>query len=356
LIKLTKNETENIPTFGMGMFGRSSGNEYAFGNNGQRAENELFEGAYSAEFWMYDSRIGRRWETDPVDFPWLSPYQTFNNNPIALNDPDGLDSKPGFFSRKYTPGKFKQWIKGMGKLNVAKIYGSIAGFFRKLGGAHYGGLHIPQGRNANGNVNVSFENVQPGTHGPTHNLKKAIQQNIVNNGSPSPFPTSVVGIYGGIENGDAYVDLAGNKINEGDIEGYAHVERIVAGFGWHSLFMNTGFRGFMETRSNNNILNTGLVDIGSERVPGFNFIDDMLGNFPGLGFLKGLGVVNKQTTWFGSTTAIRVVNARYTRRSVSYYFNVRYKYWRRVQSFNNTNTGQLSGRSALWRKLHNVTK
>jgi hypothetical protein len=92
--------------FGMGMFGRSSGNEYAFGNNGQRAENELFEGAFSAEFWMYDSRLGRRWEIDPISYEWQSPYATFNNNPIFFCDPFGLEGEGD--GTKKAPGSDKK--------------------------------------------------------------------------------------------------------------------------------------------------------------------------------------------------------------------------------------------------------
>jgi hypothetical protein len=42
---------------------------------------------------MYDSRIGRRWELDPIVKPWESPYATFANNPIWHSDPKGLDAE-----------------------------------------------------------------------------------------------------------------------------------------------------------------------------------------------------------------------------------------------------------------------
>ena len=340
----------------MPMPGRSyqSSSSYRYGMNGQEKDLEIFEGAMTAEFWEYDSRLGRRWNQDPVDYPHLSPYQTFNNCPIALNDPDGLKPRGplatwwhGLFGGRYGLNHGNSNFK---LPNLATIYGAITGFLRKLGGAHYGGLHIPQGAYAIGMVNIpSGPPVESGTTGPTHNVKQAINQNMAANGNTSQFPTSVVGIYGDIWNGDAYVDELGNKIDEGDIEGFTHVEGIVSGGGWHNLFMNTGLRGFKEKRSNNKILNRGNVDVGSERAPGFNFFDDALGNV--FGFLKGLGVANKQTTWFNSTTAIRVVNAKYTKRAVAYNFNVTYKYWRRVQSF-----GATTQRSKMWRNLHNVNR
>lgn len=42
---------------------------------------------------MYDSRIGRRWEIDPVFYHWQSPYAAFNNNPIYFADPSGLEGE-----------------------------------------------------------------------------------------------------------------------------------------------------------------------------------------------------------------------------------------------------------------------
>ncbi len=69
---------------------------YRYGFNGQEKDNEISgEGnAYTAEFWEYDSRIGRRWNVDPVVKPWESPYVAFNNNPNIMIDPDGRDGTP----------------------------------------------------------------------------------------------------------------------------------------------------------------------------------------------------------------------------------------------------------------------
>ncbi len=69
-----------------------AGADYRYGHNGQENQNEIFKGAYSADFWMYDSRLGRRWETDPVVLVWQSPYVTFDNSPIALSDEAGLQT------------------------------------------------------------------------------------------------------------------------------------------------------------------------------------------------------------------------------------------------------------------------
>jgi len=89
------NSTTDYYAFGQGMPGRTwiGGDQYRYTHNGHEREDEIFNYAQSAEFWMYDSRIGRRWEKDPVIKPWESPYAAFSNNPIYFADPLGLDSK-----------------------------------------------------------------------------------------------------------------------------------------------------------------------------------------------------------------------------------------------------------------------
>ena len=64
---------------------------YLSGFNGMEHEDEVAPGMYTAEYWEYDSRIGRRWNTDPVVYPWQSSYACFNNNPIYYKDPSGLE-------------------------------------------------------------------------------------------------------------------------------------------------------------------------------------------------------------------------------------------------------------------------
>jgi RHS repeat-associated protein len=66
---------------------------YRYSHNSHEKEDALFKGAQSAEYWMYDSRIGRRWERDPVVKPMESRYAAFNNNPILYADPKGLDGE-----------------------------------------------------------------------------------------------------------------------------------------------------------------------------------------------------------------------------------------------------------------------
>ena len=67
----------------------SAGSEYRYGFNGQEKSYELGEGFTNAEYWEYDSRIGRRWNVDPVVKPNESSYLTFSGNPISLSDRNG---------------------------------------------------------------------------------------------------------------------------------------------------------------------------------------------------------------------------------------------------------------------------
>jgi|GEM_PF-5988708 len=64
-------------------------NQYRYGFNRQEHETTINQGIYSAEYWMYDGRLGRRWNVDPIIYPWQSSYTAFNCNPIIYNDPTG---------------------------------------------------------------------------------------------------------------------------------------------------------------------------------------------------------------------------------------------------------------------------
>ncbi len=77
--------------FGMQMPGRKLSGGYRYGFGGQEADNEVYGqgNAYTAKFWEYDPRLGRRWNIDPVPDPSQSSYACFNNNPIAFNDVNG---------------------------------------------------------------------------------------------------------------------------------------------------------------------------------------------------------------------------------------------------------------------------
>ena len=80
--------------FGMLQPGRSyveAGTGYRYGFNGQEKDDDI-NGAgnsYTAEFWEYDPRIGRRWNRDPKPTANISPYAAFGNNPLLNADPMG---------------------------------------------------------------------------------------------------------------------------------------------------------------------------------------------------------------------------------------------------------------------------
>lgn len=82
--------------FGMMMpdrqyYASSDSSNYRFGFNGQEKDNEVsgVGNSYTAEYWQYDSRLGRRFNLDPVVKEWESPYACFSNNPIIMIDIKG---------------------------------------------------------------------------------------------------------------------------------------------------------------------------------------------------------------------------------------------------------------------------
>lgn len=67
---------------------------YRYGFQNQEVDDEVSGkgNSYTAEFWQYSPRIGRRWNIDPVVKHHESPYATFANNPILLTDANGADT------------------------------------------------------------------------------------------------------------------------------------------------------------------------------------------------------------------------------------------------------------------------
>jgi len=61
---------------------------YRYGFGGHEKDNEISGKGnhYTAEFWEYDTRSGRRWNLDPKPNPSISNYACFNNNPIWGTD------------------------------------------------------------------------------------------------------------------------------------------------------------------------------------------------------------------------------------------------------------------------------
>jgi hypothetical protein len=83
-------------SFGMAMPNRTyQPGQYRYSINGQEKSDEINANLTTALFWEYDSRVGRRWNVDPVLKDGESPYSTFSNNPVLRTDPNGdSDSVP----------------------------------------------------------------------------------------------------------------------------------------------------------------------------------------------------------------------------------------------------------------------
>ena len=95
---------------------------YRFGFNGQEKDDEVFGStgtSYTAEFWQYDSRIGRRWNLDPKPNPAISQYATFNLNPIMFTDLLGDTLRFGKFIRDHKLfGALKKDLETSSGLNL----------------------------------------------------------------------------------------------------------------------------------------------------------------------------------------------------------------------------------------------
>ena len=83
--------------FGVQLDGRTiQGDFYRQGFNGMEKDDEVKGGGnnYTTEFRQYDSRVGRWLSLDPLmsNFPYSSPFVSFDNNPIVFTDPYGLNS------------------------------------------------------------------------------------------------------------------------------------------------------------------------------------------------------------------------------------------------------------------------
>jgi hypothetical protein len=68
--------------------GYNAGSGFRFGFNTQEKDKEVYNNneTYSATFWEYDGRLGRRWNVDPVFSPLISNYICFENNPNCKID------------------------------------------------------------------------------------------------------------------------------------------------------------------------------------------------------------------------------------------------------------------------------
>jgi hypothetical protein len=129
-------------------------NNYKYGMNGQEKDDEVFQGAMTAEFWEYDSRIGRRWNLDVVPQTAISDYACFRNNPILFYDQNGAEATDTrLFDRK--SGKQVGYNKdAMGKEYIVDDYGTK----NKDGSFTHGKTVTPEDRQAVNNNATKVDN------------------------------------------------------------------------------------------------------------------------------------------------------------------------------------------------------
>lgn len=127
-IDLTKNQHLN----GYPHTFLNNASSYRYGYNGMEKDDEVSGtgNSYTTEFRQYDPRLGRWKSLDPLmmQFPWMSPYVAFDNNPVYFVDPYGLASEGGPGKRKKGKPAHKQKRKHTdfkrGKLKGFKSIGS----------------------------------------------------------------------------------------------------------------------------------------------------------------------------------------------------------------------------------------
>jgi hypothetical protein len=95
-IVLELNKNTLVKTLTSNKSKKSVRKDYMFGFNGQEKVNEIagVGNHNTALFWEYDTRLGRRWNVDPVKDHSQSSYASFNSNPIFNTDRLGNVGEP----------------------------------------------------------------------------------------------------------------------------------------------------------------------------------------------------------------------------------------------------------------------
>jgi hypothetical protein len=139
-----RNSTDYSP-FGVELDGRTvSLDGYRFGYNTQENTDEIAgKGNHTtALYWEYDSRLGRRWNLDPIIFSWQSPYSVNFNNAIVFTDPFGLFGSRGE-AREYKEnhglrGRVRKQDDGTFAINNKKDGTSYYRDYSTVGITYYG--------------------------------------------------------------------------------------------------------------------------------------------------------------------------------------------------------------------------
>jgi len=97
---------------------RFGGGDYRYDFGSQERDDEVSGkgNSYTATYWQYDSRLGRRWNRDPKPNTSISEYATFANNPLIYTDPLGdttryYDQSTGNLIDEIIDGDFLHSIK-----------------------------------------------------------------------------------------------------------------------------------------------------------------------------------------------------------------------------------------------------
>ncbi len=145
-----------------------SSSSYRYGMNDQEKDDEIAEGIYTAKYWEYDSRLGRRWNVDPVMKYWRNSYDAFDNNPIWKIDPNGDDdffNSDGSYSHSSKKGSAVMVITAKGTVKLSeygtydaahrKAIGNIATYYAKMIGVK-GQIGIKPNKEKTGTANPAF--------------------------------------------------------------------------------------------------------------------------------------------------------------------------------------------------------
>ena len=117
---------------------------YQYSVNGQEKIDEISgEGNHNtAQFWEYDTRLGRRWNLDPKPVTSISSYSAFMNNPIVFSDVFGDTSQ--YYNMK--TNELLGTINNSGSLMRYKVDASDYNFYT---GDVYSGKDLSNQTNAN---------------------------------------------------------------------------------------------------------------------------------------------------------------------------------------------------------------
>tara|TARA_R110002050_G_scaffold175299_1_gene308206 strand:+ start:601 stop:1458 length:858 start_codon:yes stop_codon:yes gene_type:complete len=144
------------------MTGKRCAGSYRYGFNGMEGDDEVNGPGrnYTTKFRQYDPRVGRWWGVDPKleIFPWQSPYNSMDDNPMAKTDKKGdcvncptmlaggligtgvglydlTQQHGGFFNaiQKLSEGDGKAWLHLATTTGTGVALGSGLGLFGSIG-------------------------------------------------------------------------------------------------------------------------------------------------------------------------------------------------------------------------------